>query len=227
MPLFVVAEGIILEMIVLSAWLAVSAPIERQMLLIRIIAGLMAASAAGTAITAQSFWPLVLVMIPVGFAVFVNTILGRPTTPSKPSKPNRVRRPATRRRDQRRLRPEQVLLAAAVLAVQLLLSVQLSTGVTGIELLRLTATIALVLAGVSIWISQRGYDPQVIGLLILDDGISLVCELLVGRLALTTVIVLVVAGYVIVPLIYFLVVLPQLRQQGVGLQTDHTSNLKG
>jgi hydrogenase-4 membrane subunit HyfE len=160
-------------------------------------------------------WSILLTMIPIGFAVFINPLA------------NRILGPGTIAPLSIWQRISYSVLGLGLIALIFAVAPYLPTIGGGSVSLRLPPALALVLVGLCSWLVRKDLISQAIGLLVMDDGLLLLSESVIHRTELTFVLLVILFLYLLVPLTCLLLVMPRLRQTTLKLDVDQFRKLRG
>ncbi len=203
----------ILVIAILLVGFILFAPVPMQILLYRVLSGILAIFTLWTALVGGNTWGLILIAIPIGFAIFIVWIASKIVGSDKIEK-------LTRKQWITCCLIGLVLIALTI-AVNPLLLVYGEWGRT----LQLLTTLVFVLMGICIWLVRKHLVSQAIGLLVMDDGLFLLSESVFHRMDLTSILLLVLFLYLLVPLTCLLLVMPRLGQK--TFDADQLRELRG
>ena len=203
----------ILVITILLVGFILLAPVPVQILLYRVLSGILAILTLWTALVGGNTWGVILIAIPIGFAIFIGWIASKIVGSDKIEK-------LTRKQWITCCLIGLVLIALTI-AVNPLLLVYGEWGRT----LQLLTTLVFVLMGICIWLVRKHLVSQAIGLLVMDDGLFLLSESVFHRMDLTSILLFVLFLYLLVPLTCLLLVMPRLGQK--TFDADQLRELRG
>ncbi len=192
-----------------------SASVPVQIFLYQVLSGMLAILTLWTTLIGGNAWGILLTLVPVGFAFFIRWIARYIADPAKIA-------PLTIRR-----RIACALLGLLLIILAFAVTPHLPTYGGESSSLRLAAALALVLVGICTWMIRKDLISQAIGLLVMDDGLLLLSESVVHRMELTSVLLVVLFLYLLVPLTCLLLVMPRLSQTTLELDVDQFRQLRG
>jgi hydrogenase-4 membrane subunit HyfE len=204
---------LILVITILLVGVILPAPVPVQILLYRVLSGILAILTLWTALVGGNVWGVILIAIPIGFAIFIGWIASKIVGSNKIVK-------LTRKQWITCCLIGLVLIALTIAVTPLLLA----HGEWG-RTLQLVTALAFVLVGICIWLVRKHLISQAIGLLVMDDGLFLLSASVLQRMDLTSILLLVLFLYLLVPLICLLRVMPRLGQK--TLDADQFRELRG
>ena len=205
-------------LVVAAAMLAVfilPASARVQIILFQGLSGVLIMFTLWTGLISGDGWSILLTMIPIGFAVFINPLAKYILGPGVIA-PLSIWQRIT-----------YSLLGLGLIALVFALAPYLPTIGGGSVSLRLPAALALVLVGLCSWLVRKDLISQAIGLLVMDDGLLLLGESVIHRTELTFVLLVILFLYLLVPLTCLLLIMPRLRQTALKLDVDQFRKLRG
>ena len=214
-PTTISPEYLLLATSALLACAMLPTSFRAQILLYQLLSGVLAALTLWTALADDIGWSILLIVIPVGLAVFIRRIA------------RYIAGPAT-------IEPlplwQQItwsLLGLSLIALAFAVTPLLPMHGGESNGLRLATALALALIGIGTWLVRKDLISQAIGLLVMDDALLLSAESAVYHMALTLTLLVVLFIYLLVPLTCLLLVMPQLRRSAPGLDVDQLKELRG
>ena len=203
----------LLVMTILLVGFILLAPVPMQILMYRLLSCLLALMTLRTVLSDGNIWGIIIIIIPIGFAIFIGTIARKIVDSDKVDKLTRKQRVTSSV-----IIPGFIILAIAVASF-------LVVNGEWDQTLQLITTLAFVLVGICIWLVRKHLVSLAIGLLVMDDGMFLLSESAFHRMNLTSIFLLVLFLYLLVPLTCLLLVMPQLGKK--TFDADQLRELRG
>ncbi len=214
-PTMIFLGDLLVIIVVMLAGFILPASARVQIFLFQGLSGVLVMLTLWTMMISGSGWSILLTMIPIGLAVFINPlasyILGSGTI-APLSLWQRI---------------TYSLLGLGLIALVFAVTPHLPTIIGGSIYQRLPAVLALVLVGLCSWLVRKDLISQAIGLLVMDDGLLLLSESVIHRMELAGVLLFVLFLYLLVPLTCLLLVMPRLRQTTLECNVDQFRKLRG
>lgn len=205
----------LLVMTILLVGFLLLAPVPMQILMYRLLSCLLALMTLRTVLSDGNIWGIIIITIPIGFAIFIGTIARKIADSDKVDKLTRKQ-----------------WVTSSVISIVFIFIALIIAGTSFLlahgewdQTLQLVTTLAFVLVGICIWLVRKHLVSLAIGLLVMDDGMFLLSESAFHRMNLTSIFLLVLFLYLLVPLTCLLLVMPQLGKK--TFDADQLRELRG
>jgi hydrogenase-4 component E len=203
----------LLNITILLVGFILVAPVPVQILLYRVLSGILVILTLWTALVGGNTWEVILIAIPIGFAIFIGWIASKIVGSDKIDKLTRKQWITC------------CLIGLVMIALTIAVTPLLLAHGEWDRTLQLVTSLAFVLVGVCIWLVRRHLVSQAIGLLVMDDGLFLLSESVFHRMDLASILLLVLFLYLLVPLTCLLLVMPRLGKR--TFDADQFRELRG
>ncbi len=214
-PTTISPADLMLATIALLVVVILPASVPRQIFLYQVLSGVLAILTLWTTLIGGNGWGMLLILIPIGFAIFIRWMATHIAGPTKIT-PLTIQQRIT-----------YALLGLGLIILAFAVAPYLPAYGGESSSLRLAVALALVLMGICTWLVRKDLISQAIGLLVMDDGLLLLSESVVHRMELSFVLLIVLFLYLLVPLTCLLLVMPRLRQTTLELDVDQFRKLRG